>query len=161
MIWAIECALLCGVFTLLTVPALLKDPVSHIASYPPEIRERVKGLPEYRDVFSRRVRAHRARKVIAAILLCFLFAALPYLAGEYGFIPSFMYVFSMFAVLNLYDLIVLDVIWFCHSRRVRIPGTEDMDQAYQNPRHHIVGAAKGMAIGAAVATVAAGLTQML
>jgi hypothetical protein len=160
MIWVIECAFLCGVFTLLTVPALLKDPLSQIASYPPEIRERVRGLPEYSDVFSQRVRAHRMRKVVAAILLCFLFAALPYLAGKHGFGPSFIYVFSMFTVLNLYDLIVLDLIWFCHSMRVRIPRTEDMDQAYKNPKHHVVGAVRGMAIGIAVSAVAAALTQM-
>jgi hypothetical protein len=156
----IECVLLCGVFTLLIVPATLKDPVSQIASYPPEIRSRVEELPRYKHIFSKRKRNGIIRKVAAALLLCVLFSALSFFAGNHNFSSAFIYVFSMFTVLNLYDLIVLDLGWFCHSSRAKIPGTEDMEEAYKNPRHHIRGAVKGLAIGAAVSAVAAALANL-
>ncbi|HOR13504.1 MAG TPA: hypothetical protein PKX46_06215 [Clostridia bacterium] len=67
----------------------------------------------------------------------------------------------MFAFLNLYDLFVLDLLWFCHSKRVRIPGTEDMNKEYKNPWHHVIGAAKGLAIGTAVSLIAAAFVSLL
>jgi hypothetical protein len=157
----IECIVLCGVFTLLVVPPLLRDPLRQIASYPPEIRERVKRLPRYAGLFAERVKRHIAKKIIAAVLLCALFAALSYLAGKRSFGPAFLYVFTMFTALNVYDLVVLDLCWFCRSKRVRIPGTEDMDGAYKSPAHHIVGALKGLAIGAAVSTVSGAVASLI
>ena len=40
--------------------------------------------------------------------------------------------FTLFFAVNLYDLVVLDWGIFCHSRKLRIPGTEDMEKEYKN-----------------------------
>ena len=50
--------------------------------------------------------------------------------------------------MNIYDLIVFDLIIFCHSQKLMIPGTEDMIKEYRSPWHHIKGAIKGIVIGA-------------
>lgn len=34
--------------------------------------------------------------------------------------------------------------WFCHSKRARIPGTEDMDEEHRDYRFHIRQSCKGM-----------------
>lgn len=46
-------------------------------------------------------------------------------------------------VVNLYDALILDTLYFCHAKRVRFPGTEDMVKEYENPRKHWVGFAQG------------------
>lgn len=48
---------------------------------------------------------------------------------QYGyetFIESFRYGFLLWTIVNLYDVIVLDIIWFCHDKYFVFKGTEDM-----------------------------------
>ncbi len=66
-----------------------------------------------------------------------------YFTGKRTFAAAFFHVFVLFLVVNLYDLIVLDLIIFCHSKKLVIPGAEDMKEEYRNPMHHIIGALKG------------------
>ena len=49
--------------------------------------------------------------------------------------------------MNIYDLIVLDWWIFCHSRKLRIPGTEDMEKDYKDYMFHVRGACVGVALG--------------
>lgn len=61
---------------------------------------------------------------------CALPALAAHLSGCRRFAEAFGHVFTLFFVVNLFDLLVLDWGVFCHSKRLRIPGTEDMDEAY-------------------------------
>lgn len=51
----------------------------------------------------------------------------------------------------MYDMLVLDWGIFCHSKKLRIPGTEDMDKDYKDYLFHAKGAMKGTVIGITVA----------
>lgn len=51
----------------------------------------------------------------------------------------------------MYDMLVLDWGIFCHSKKLRIPGTEDMDKDYKDYLFHAKGAIKGTFIGITVA----------
>ncbi|NMS91943.1 hypothetical protein HGQ85_18660 [Clostridioides difficile] len=73
------------------------------------------------------------------------------------FVTAFFHVFILFLSVNLYDLIIFDLIIFCHSKKLMIPGTEDMTTEYKNQMHHIIGALKGCAIGTVVSLVSASL----
>jgi hypothetical protein len=66
----------------------------------------------------------------------------------------------MFFVVNLYDLIVLDITIFCHSKKVIIKGTEDMTKEYKNPKHHILGFIKGIFIGFIVSIMSGGIMAL-
>jgi hypothetical protein len=90
-----------------------------------------------------------------------LLAAIAYFSGKRTFETAFFHVFVLFLVVNLYDLIVLDLIIFCHSKKLMISGTEDMKAEYRNPIHHIIGALKGCAIGTVVAFLAASLVFIM
>jgi len=61
----------------------------------------------------------------------------------------------------MYDLVILDLIVFAHSKKVIIPGTEDMVREYKNPIHHIKGACKGTIIGIIAAALAAGIVVII
>ncbi|PWM84014.1 hypothetical protein DXB30_13135 [Coprobacillus cateniformis] len=73
----------------------------------------------------------------------------------------YRHVFILFLTVNIYDLIVFDLIIFCHSQKLMIPGTEDMIKEYRSPWHHIKGAIKGIVIGAFVALLSASIIQIL
>ena len=62
-------------------------------------------------------------------------------------------IFMLFFVVNIYDMLVLDWGVFCHSKKLRIPGTEDMDEEYKDYLFHARGAAIGTGIGIIVAVL--------
>ena len=79
-----------------------------------------------------------------AIYLVFLSI---YLLGKKNFKSTFIHVFTIFLVVNLYDLIVLDWGIFCHSKKLKIPGTEDMEKEYKDYFFHVKGAFIGIILG--------------
>ena len=50
-------------------------------------------------------------------------------------------------MVNWFDALVLDCIWFCHDKHFVIPGTEDMTDAYHDYGFHIKGSLIGMLLG--------------
>lgn len=161
MLLIIECVIACILFTCMIIPSLYKNPIAHIMSYPTEIRRRVESLPEYADSINHTERKHLSAKMISIFVFAVVLAVIAYLSGATVFITAFVHVFIIFFVVNIYDLLILDIIMFCNSERVRIPGTEDMVKEYHNPRHHIIGAVKGTMIGIAVAFIAGGIVEVI
>lgn len=157
----IQCIVMCTIFTFLILPPQFKNPISQIMSYPPEIRKRVESLPQYKDILSVTKSKNVLRKTVGTVIAIFLLAGLAYLSGKTTFISAFQHVFILFFVVNLYDLIILDLIVFAHCKKVVIPGTEDMVEAYKNPIHHIKGAGKGTAISAIAATLAGSVVEVM
>ncbi len=157
MILAIECVILCMLFTLAVLPAQYKDPINMTMSYPPEIRKRVESLPQYKDNIKKRERSHIVTKVVGLFVIAIILAVVAWFSGAKEFRSAFHHVLVLFLSVNIYDLLILDWGIFCHSRKLRISGTEDMDKAYKDYLFHVKGAAKGIAVG----IVAAGLSASI
>ncbi len=161
MILAIECFIACLIFTLIILPSLYKEPIKHIMSYPTEIRKRVESLPQYKDVIQKKEKKHLTVKIIAVFMFAIILAVVAYFSGAKSFSKAYIHVFTLFFVVNIYDMIVLDICIFCHSKKTRIPGTEDMDKEYRSPWHHIKGAGIGTIIGAVVALLSGGMVHFI
>lgn len=157
MLLLIESIILCVLFTLIILPPQYKNPISQIMSYPTAIRKRVETLPEYKDIIKTEEKKNITKKVCGCVLLIIVFAIVSYFSGARTFLSAFYHTFILFFVVNMYDLIVFDIIIFCHSKKLMIKGTEDMVKEYRNPTHHIIGAIKGTFIGAVVGIMAGGL----
>ncbi len=155
MLLAIECIIMCILFTLTILPAQYKDPIVMIMSYPPNIIKRVEELPQYQGKIKQREKAHIKKKLFGVVFLAVLFALIAYCSGSKDFLSAFIHVFVMFFAVNIYDLVVLDWGVFCHSKKLRIAGTEDMDKDYKDYIFHVKGAVKGTIIGIVVALLAA------
>ena len=126
-----------------------RDPIKTLYNYPPKIQERVKSLDEYKDKIPT-----QSNKITAKITACLIFIAilcilLRYINGYTTFIDSFKYGFILWTIVNLWDLIVLDIIWFCHDKKFVFKGTEDMTKEYHNYLFHI----KGFLIGEVLALI--------
>lgn len=161
MILAIECFVACVLFTLMILPSLYKEPIKHIMSYPTEIRKRVESLPQYKDVIQKKEKKHLIVKIIVVFMFAIILAVVAYFSGAKSFLKAYIHVFTLFFVVNIYDMIVLDICIFCHSKKTRIPGTEDMDKEYRSPWHHIKGAGIGTIIGAVVALLSGGMVHLI
>lgn len=117
---------------LIILPTQYKGPIKMIMSYPPKIRKRVEELPQYKDSIQKREKAHIDKKIFGIVFFIIVFSAVAYFSGCRDFNSTFFHVLILFLVVNLFDLFVLDMGIFCHSRKLRIPGTEDMEKEYKD-----------------------------
>jgi len=161
MVLLIQCVILCIIFTLLILPPLFKNPLSQILSYPPAIRKRVESLPQYKNILPQTKKKNLLRKIIGTLIGVILLAVVSLFSGKTTFVAAFVHVFILFFAVNIYDLIVLDVIIFTRNKKLRIPGTEDMVAVYKNPVFHIQGALKGLFIGTFAAGIAASMVALM
>ena len=156
----IECIIACAIFSLAILPPLYKNPVSQIVSYPTAIRKRVEQLPQYADTIQKTEKRHIAAKISGVLIIAVMLVPLTYFAGNVTFWRAFLHIFIITFSVNIYDLVVFDIIMFCHSKKLMIPGTEDMAEEYRSPMHHIRGAVFGTVLSAIVASMTAGLTLL-
>jgi len=161
MVIFIQGIVLCAIFTFVILPPQFKNPLSQITSYPPAIRDRVASLSQYKDILDGTKKKNITRKIMGVLITVVALAFLAFFSGKTTFIQAFAHVFILFFVVNMYDLVILDLIVFAHSKKVVIPGTEDMVREYKNPIHHIKGACKGVIIGIIAAALAAGIVVII
>ena len=128
-----------------------------IMSYPPNVIKRVEELPQYAGCIKEREKKHISKKIFGVFFFAGILAIVADFSGCRGFADTFFHVFILFVAVNLYDMLVLDWGVFCHSKKLRIPGTEDMDEDYKDYLFHAKGALKGIGIGVVVALLAAGI----
>ncbi len=156
MIIVIESVILCLLFTIM-VYIMSRDPIKTLYNYPPKIIERVKSLEEYKDKIptqENKIGAKIGASILFLIILC---VVLRYINGYTTFLTSFGYGFLLWTIVNLWDVIVLDIIWFCHDKQFRFKGTEDMEKEYLNYMFHI----KGFFIGEGLALIICSLSSLI
>ncbi len=156
MVFLIESIILCAAFTLM-VFVMSRKPINTLYNYPPKIQERVKSLDEYKDQIPT-----EKNKVVAKIGACILFLIaisliLRFVNGYTTFLQTFVYGFLLWTIVNLWDAIVLDIIWFCHDPYFVFKGTEDMVKDYHDYGFHI----KGFFIGEGLALVVCALAGLV
>ena len=160
MILFIECVVLCAAFTLM-VYLRSRDPVKELYNYPPNIQARVKALKAYEGRIPT-MKNKAAAKIGASVLFTALFAVLlRYVNGCGTFGKAFCTGFLLWTVVNLWDLLVLDVLWFCHDRRFVLQGTEDMVSDYHDYLFHCRGFLTGEGLALAVCAAAALIVTVL
>ena len=155
MILAIESVILCLVFTGM-VYAMSRDPIKTLYNYPPAIQERVKSLPAYQDKIPTQKNKLGAKLGASMLFAAVLALLLRYVNGYTTFWEAFGYGFLLWTVVNLWDMLVLDILWFCHDPHFVLPGTEDMVSGYHDYRFHI----KGFCIGEGLALIVCALAGL-
>ena len=158
MILAIEGIVLCLLFTL-AVYKMSRDPIKTLYNYPPAIQERVKSLEEYKDRIPTEKNKVSAKLVACVIFVAVLSLLLRYVNGYTTFKDVFLYGFLLWTIVNLYDAVVLDIIWFCHDPQFVFKGTEDMVKDYHDYLFHIKGFFIGEGIALAVCALAGLIVQ--
>ena len=148
MILVIESVVLCLLFTVM-VYIMSREPIKTLYKYPPAIQERVKSLDEYKDQVPTQKNKLTAKLGAMVLFVIILSLLLRYVNGYTTFKEGFGYGFLLWTIVNRYDAIVLDIIWFCHDPYFVFKGTEDMVSDYHDYWFHI----KGFFIGEALALI--------
>lgn len=148
----IECIVLCLVFTLM-VCMMAKNPIATLYNYPPKIQERVKSLEEYKDKIPTNENKIVTKSFVALMLIIIVSLVLRYVNGYETFTETFFASAIIWTVVNIYDAVVMDIIWFCHDTRFRFKGTEDMEKEYKDYIFHIKESLKGEIIGISVCII--------
>lgn len=126
-----------------------RNPIKTLYNYPPKIQERVKTLDEYKDKIPTQKNKVFAKSVASILIIAIISLILRYVNGYRTFIEGFGYGFLLWTIVNIYDAVVMDIIWFCHDPYFVFKGTEDMVDEYHNYWFHI----KGSLIGEVLALV--------
>lgn len=161
MILLVECVLAVALFTAMVIPATARDPLGWIGDYPPAIRQRCEDLGLVEHNVRRFTPAELVRKLIGIIVLALALALiLAKLNGDTSFWQGFKDSYIIWLAITWWDAIVVDCGWFCHSAKVRIPGTEDMPQ-YHDYLFHIKQSCIGTALGLPACLLIGLIVQML
>ena len=154
MTFLIESIFACVVFTLF-VFLMSRNPIKSIFNYPPAIIQRCDELGLVDAGNKPGGVAFYVKKVTAMAIFGVLLGLLvKYVNGCATFWCGALTAYALWVVVNWFDALVLDCIWFCHDKHFVIPGTEDMTDAYHDYWFHIKGALIGMALGIPAALVA-------
>lgn len=160
MVLLIESVFLCALFTLM-VYIMSREPIKTLYNYPPKIQERVRSLPEYQNLIPTQKNKLAAKLIASIIFLIILCIVLRYINGYTTFVDSLKYGFLLWTIVNLYDALVLDIIWFCHDKHFIFKGTEDMIDEYHNYWFHIKGFFIGELLAFIICTLAGVIIQFV
>jgi hypothetical protein len=131
-----------------------------VGDYPADIRQKY-GPMSHR---ARRLRPFFATAIFAVVLVV-LFLGLFDLRtglGVAAWIPALAFGALTLLVFNLFDLLVLDWLFFCtiQPRAMVLPGTEGM-AGYRDYRFHFIGFLKGLGFCAVGGPIVGGLWMLL
>lgn len=154
MTFLIESIIACAIFTLF-VFLMSRNPIKSIFNYPPAIIERCDQLGLVDASNCPGGVGFYVKKILAMIIFGVLLGLLVrYVNGCETFLCGALTAYALWVVVNWFDALVLDCLWFCHDKHFVIPGTEDMTTAYHDYWFHIKGALIGMLLGVPAALVA-------
>ena len=148
----IECIALCVLFTLM-VYIMSRNPIATLYNYPPKIQEKVKSLEEYKDKIPTQKNKIVAKLCASVIIVVLVSLILRYVNGYTTFKDAFICGLLIWTVVNWYDVIVMDIIWFCHSPKFVFKGTEDIAKEYRNYWFHIKQGFIGQVIGTVICII--------
>lgn len=157
----IETLVLIVLFTI-AVAAGSKNPVDTVYDMPQPIIDRCLELgliDESRKADSPQT---RKKKLAAAIVILFVLTLVLYFVNHAAnFLQGFLISYVIWLIVDWYDCFVIDWIWVCHSKKLIIPGTEDLMDSYKDYRFHFIASLKGMLIGFPVCLLAGVLVQLM
>ena len=161
MNWIIESIILCFIFTLIIVPTTIDNPLSMVHGYPNDIYQKAIELGLVKEEQNRKSKKFIVKRILAIIVLGLIFGYIVYRFNHANtFLKGMLYAYILWTIVNWYDCIVIDWLWFCHSKKIIIPGTEGM-KGYKDYLFHAKGSLQGMLIGIPCAIVAGILVSIL
>jgi hypothetical protein len=158
-------ALICGILLslVLTVFIIISGKIAldmFVDSYPPEIRQKYGPMSP---------RAARLRPYIATLIFSTILGvptlglfALRAKIDFVPFLPALVFAGIALLVFNIYDLVILDWLFFCtiQPRSMALPGTEGM-AAYRDYRFHFIGFLRGLGFSVAGSLLIAGFWTVI
>ena len=103
-------------------------------SYPDEVQKRIREIEEYQGKYKETGRF--AIWVVNFLIFSVLFLLLGIAIHQAEFMHNFMCLLILGGTLNAFDLIVIDLLWWRNTKRVRLSKIPQKE-LYHNPKKHI------------------------
>ena len=103
-------------------------------SYPDEVQTKIKEIVEYQGKFKERSKISIFFGNFIIFSLVFFFLGLK--IRQEGFMQNFISLLILGQGLNLFDLIIIDRLWWRNTKRIRFTKIPEKN-LYQNPKKHI------------------------
>ncbi|TCL60617.1 hypothetical protein EDD76_102316 [Kineothrix alysoides] len=120
-------------------------------SYPEEVQEIVKKNPVLRN------KIRSAKSIVTFLSNVVVFGIVIFIFGFFIKQPSvwnnFINLLILGQCLNAFDFLIIDMIWWRNSARIRFTGTENMAELYRNPQKHFISFLKGVLVFLIVALI--------
>ena len=152
MMVSVETVILCIVFFLLCYIGTGTDEknLKSYSSYPDEVQAQINNILEYQGKFNKH------NKFITFIFNLLLFSVILFFLGlfikEDNFFNNFLYLSIMGQGLNIFDLLVIDLLWWRNTKRIRLSKIPDK-KLYQNPKKHIEAFVRGFVMYLLIAVI--------
>ena len=136
MLTAIETIILCIVFFVLCFLGTGSDEknLKSYSSYPDEVQNKIKQIKEYKGKYK------ESSKLSSFISNFILFLIILFVLGIFIRTDSFWHNFMCLSIigqgLNLFDLLIIDLVWWRNSTRIRFSKIPQKE-LYYNPQKHV------------------------
>jgi hypothetical protein len=134
-----------------------------LRSYPKEVQEMVrndKTLEEKAPAEANIPKVFTENLILFTVLFLIIGLVLKYTIGFKGFLDIFIYFLTMGESLNLFDLAVIDLLWWRNTKRIRFSFIPDKN-LYQDPSMHIGSFVRGLVMYVIIALIVAGVLTLL
>lgn len=129
-------------------------------NYPPAIQKRAieKGITTQEEM-----NANAKKNKIVGILMMVVFSVFItcVVNRQFTIWDGFLQSYIFFNAFSLFDALVIDSIWFCHSKWWVIPGTEDMTEAYHDYAFHWKWFFLGLLLNLPLALIPGGIVALI
>lgn len=153
LILFIECVILCSLFFLMCFLGTGNGKnIASLSSYPKQLQEMIRNDERYKD--SVRKPANVWFSLLSNLIL---FIAVDFIFGLFlrskDYVMNFVYLLILGQTLNLFDLLVIDMLWWRNSKRIRFEGYEDKN-LYKDIKLHIYSMLRAIPVFTLAAAIA-------
>lgn len=117
-------------------------------SYPDEAQAYVRNDPKLKEQIEKANLLVSPNPVKTFLTNAILFLVVLFLLGIFvrtdSFAVNLLRLSIMGQGMNLFDYLVIDLLWWRNTKRIRFRGTENQPELYRNPRKHTVSFVKGI-----------------
>lgn len=132
----IEATVLCAILFILCILKTGTDAknLQNYSSYPPAVQSRIRAIPEYQHQF----KEQNSFLTFTANFLLFLVILFVFGISirQSNFTHNFLSLLFLGQTLNAFDLIVIDLLWWRRTPRIRFSKLPQ-PALYQDPRKHV------------------------
>ena len=132
----IETVILCGAFFGVCYLGTGTDQknLKNYSSYPVKVQNRIQEIAEYRGKFKETGRAPIWAANFLVFTVLFLLFGIP--IRQENFAYNFICLLVLGQTLNVFDLLVIDLLWWRNSKRIRLSKIPQKE-LYQDPKKHV------------------------
>ena len=128
-----------------------------LRSYPEEVQRRVRNEPQLSGAVPKEksmAAVLLSNLVLFTVVFSVLGLALKKALGLDGYLQTFLYFLAFGEGLGAFDLVVIDLLWWRNTKRIRFSFLPEKE-LYRDPKKHIGSFVRGIPLFAAAAALAA------